>query len=325
MTLRVGILGPGGVAARHAGAIADLADRMELVAVCGRDSERSAAFAHQFGGTAYTDFSRMLEKAELDLLIVALPPFAHAGQVERAAAAGVNLLVEKPIALDLDRACSLVEASRNVVAACGFMYRHGAATTRWDEHVARGQTGRPAQFSGFYQCNALHAPWWRDREKSGGQMLEQLIHIVDLMRHWMGMPDSVYARSANLFHKDVPDYTGEDVSAMMFGYPDGRIGVLRANNVAVPGRWAKGWQMVSEGMTGTFTDWNTAELVRTAGEVAVETIAGTESPFVTQLRDVADAIRDGRPPRVPLADGEASLRLTLAARQSADERREILL
>jgi predicted dehydrogenase len=87
----------------------------------------------------------------------------------------------------------------------------------------------------------------------------------------------------------------------------------------------KGWQVVSERMTGLFADWNNAELVRTVGEVASEKIAGTTDPFVAQLTDLRDAINDRRPPRVPLADGLATLELVLAARRSADEGREVML
>jgi predicted dehydrogenase len=78
-------------------------------------------------------------------------------------------------------------------------------------------------------------------------------------------------------------------------------------------------------MTGTFTDLNTAELVHTAGDLKVEEIASDADPFVAQLLDVADAIEHGRAPAVPLADGLATLRIVLAARRSADERREVRL
>ena len=324
MTLRVGLLGTGGIGARHAAAV-QKATGLALVAACGRELGRAEDFAKRFGVTAYDDFERMLEVERLDLLIVALPPFAHTGQVERGAALGVNLLVEKPIALDLGRAAAMVEASRDVIAACGFMYRFGGAVERWTAMAEAGETGTIGHFSGAFHCNALHAPWWRDRDKSGGQMVEQLIHIVDLARCSLGMPQTVYARAANLFHRDVPGYSAEDVSAILLGYDDGRIGVLHASNAAVPGRWMKGWQVVAEKATGIFADWNNAEIVHTAGEPVSERIASTADPFVAQLEDVRDAIVDKRPPRVPLRDGLETLRLVLAARQSADERREVSL
>jgi predicted dehydrogenase len=325
MTLRIGLLGPGGIGARHAAAIARLADRMQLVACCGRDADSTAAFAARFGARPYTDFACMLDQSNLDLLIVALPPYAHSGEVEAAARAGIHLLVEKPIALDNDRAAAMVETSRDVVAACGFMYRFGAAVTRWDELAASGKTGIAGHFSGSFHCNALHAPWWRERARSGGQMVEQLIHIADLARHMLGMPQSVYARAANLFHTDVPGYDSEDVSAIILGYHNGRVGVLHASNAAVPGRWAKQWQIIAAGMTGIFTDFNTAELVTTVAEPKFEHIAGTVDPFVAQLADLADAVAHKRRPRVPLSEGADTLRIVLAARQSADTRQEVAL
>lgn len=320
MTLRVGFLGTGGIAARHAGALAQV-DGLQLVAAASRTLIGAESFTAKFGGTPYPDLDRMLGEAALDLLVVALPPGAHDGEVERAAAAGVNLLVEKPIALDLGRARAMVEACADVVAACGFMYRFGGAVERWDGF----DTGRAAHFSGSFHCNALHAPWWRERAVSGGQMVEQLIHIVDLARHALGRPSTVYARAANFGHCDVPGYDSEDVSAIIFGYDDGRLAALNASNLAIPGRWMKGWQIVAERATGIFADWNNAELVTTAGAPKSETVAATIDPFVAQLTDLRDAITGKRPPRVPLADGLAALELVLAARRSADEHREVAL
>jgi predicted dehydrogenase len=317
--MRVGILGTGGIAARHAAAAQ--AAGLTLVAACGRDAEKTDTFAGRFRMNPYTEFGRMLAEASLDILIVALPPHAHGGQVEAAAAAGVHLLVEKPIALDLARADLMVAASAGVTAACGFMYRHGDAVRHWDalDH------GRVGHFAGSFHCNALHAPWWRERDKSGGQMVEQLIHIVDLARHALGMPQTVYARAANLFHRDVERYSGEDVSAIVLGYDDGRIGVLHASNAAIPGRWMKSWQIIAERATGMFANWNTAEIVRTSGEPQAETVAGSTDPFVAQLTDLVAAIRERRKPLVPLRDGLDTLRIVLAAQQSADTGREIAL
>lgn len=322
--MRVGILGTGGIAARHAAAVAAVKG-VELVAATSRSLETAEAFSARHGGTAYAGLDRMLGEAELDLVIVALPPGAHSGEVEAIAAAGVNLLVEKPISLDLGQARAMVAATEKVTAACGFMYRFGAAVERWTALQAAGATGRAGHFSGSFHCNALHAPWWRDREMSGGQMVEQLIHIVDLQRSAMGMPSSVVARSANFRHAHTPGYSSEDMSAMIFGYDDGRIAVLHASNIAVPGRWMKGWQIVAERATGIFADWNNAEIVHTEGEVASEKVAATIDPFVAQIADLRDAIAQRRAPRVPLSDGLATLQLVLAARRAADEKREVSL
>jgi predicted dehydrogenase len=326
--LRVGLLGCGGIARRHAAAIGTLSDQAQLVACCGRDESKVAAFAGEFGAESYVDFRRMLDSAALDLLIVALPPYAHAGQVEAAARGGVHLLVEKPIALDMQRATAMVAAARSagVVAACGFMYRFGDAVLRWDAAAAAGETGRVGFFVGQFHCNALHADWWRSREKSGGQTVEQLIHIVDLARHHLGEPQVVYARGANLFHRDVAGYDSDDVGAVVLGYDDGRLAVLNATNGAIPGKWDKLWQIVAERMTGRFNGWNSAALTHTAeNPPRGESIDTQTDVFVAQLADVIASIRDKRAPSVPLAEGAATLRIVLAAKESALSHREIRL
>src|ERR1700761_2313758 len=263
--LRVGMLGTGGIATRHATALASLPEQMQLVACCGREPQKVEPFAAKFGAHGYVEFERMLNEQRLDLLIVALPPYAHSGQVEKAAAAGIHLLVEKPIALTMDRAMSMVSAVKRagVVAACGFMYRFGDAVLRWDAQAVAGGTGRTGMFVGQFHCNALHADWWREAAKSGGQTVEQLIHIVDLARHQLGEPQSVYARGGNFFHRGVDRYDSDDVSAMILGYDDGRVGVLNATNGAIPGKWDKTWQVIAERMTGHFTGWHTGTLTRT--------------------------------------------------------------
>ncbi|HKP33333.1 MAG TPA: Gfo/Idh/MocA family oxidoreductase, partial [Sphingomicrobium sp.] len=287
-----------------------------------RDFDRTTVFTESQGGRAFVDLDRMIDEG-IDLLIATLPPYNRRGEIEHAAARGVHLLVEKPIALDMDAATRMVAAveAAGVVAAIGFMYRFGDAVRRW----RKLDTGPVGLYVGGYYCNALHAHWWRKRAQSGGQILEQAIHQIDLIRHLVGEPDSVYARYANLFHRDVPDYDVEDLSATIFGWDDGRIASLTASNIAIPGVWHKEWAIMAERMTGRFTSWNDAVLTRTAGDVSSETVAGRTDPFVAQLADVASAIADKGEPYIPLREGAATLRLALTAVQSAREGRELRL
>lgn len=319
--MRVALLGCGGIASRHVAATKALG--LDLVGCCGRDQARTDAFAAEHGGEAFVDLDRMIDTVAPNLLIVALPPFVRNGEIEHAASRGVHLLVEKPIALDMAAAEQMVAAAEaaGVVAATGFMYRFGDAVRRWRSI----DTGPVGLYAGAYHCNALHAPWWREQAKSGGQMLEQVIHQIDLVRHLVGEPDTVTARRANLFHRDVPGYDIEDVSAILFGWDDGRIATINASNIATPGLWHKEWAIYAERMTGRFTSWNEAVLTPTAQGAEAEIVAGASDPFAAQLADVVGAIHEHRAPAITLRDGAETLRLALAARQSADERREIRL
>ena len=205
------------------------------------------------------------------------------------------MLVEKPIALDMTRAQSMVDAAAQGRRRRGV--RLHVSLRRCREALGRSgeERAKPDAWGcspGQFHCNALHADWWRERAKSGGQMVEQLIHIVDLARHQLGEPQSVYARTANFFHRDVAGYDSDDVSAIVLGYADGRVGVLNATNGAVPGQWTKLWQIVAERMTGRFTGWNTATLTHTLGAPRTEEIDEQTDVFVAQLADVAAAIRE---------------------------------
>ncbi|CAM3211979.1 Oxidoreductase [Sphingomonas antarctica] len=316
--MRVGILGCGGIAVRHANAAK--AAGLEMVAACSRNMAKAQAFTAEHGGMPYDDLDRMID-AGLDLLVVTTPPFGRQGEAEQAASRGVNLLVEKPIALDIAAATRMADAAEasGVTAAIGFMYRHGSAVRDWKAR----DTGPVGLYAGAYHCNALHADWWRDEAQSGGQILEQVIHQIDLIRHLMGEPATVYARRANLFHGDTPGYSVEDVSAIVFGWDDGRIATLNASNIATPGVWHKEWNLFAQKLTGRFTSWNEAVFTPTTVGATPEPVTSPANPFVTQMEDVAAAIRRKRTPLIPLREGVTTLRLALAARQSADERREI--
>lgn len=317
--MRVALLGCGGIAGRHVAAAAALG--LDLVGCVGRDMGRTRAFADEHGGEAFVDLDRMIDAVAPDLLIATLPPYARDGEIEHAAGRGVHLLVEKPIALDMAAAERMADAAEaaGVVAANGFMYRFGDAVRAW----RAADTGPALMYAGAYHCNALHAPWWREQARSGGQMLEQAIHQIDLIRHLIGEPDSVYARRANLLHRDVPGYDVEDVSAILFAWDDGRLATLNVSNIAVPGVWHKEWQVYAAGMAGRFASWNEAVLTPTGAGAPPVTIAGTTDVFTAQLADVVGAIGEGGAPAVTLRDGAASLRLALAARRSADEGREV--
>src|ERR1043166_4439779 len=84
--------------------------------------------------------------------------------------------------------------------------RHQGECSELQKYFPSISPGAPGLMLGKYFCNSLHSPWWRDKAKSGGQIVEQIIHTFDIIRYLLGEPESVFARTANLFHKEVPDY-----------------------------------------------------------------------------------------------------------------------
>lgn len=320
--LRAGILGPGHIAERHAAALSALSAEVELIACCGRDEARTRAFAAAHappGAQVFTDVETFFERAGLDLVLICLPPFAHADEVARAAARGIHVFIEKPIALTSEAGWEMVRAAERagIRTQVGFVYRFGEAVEDLRSRLDAREAGPVGLYSARFFANALNAPWWRDRAKSGGQLVEQTIHLFDLFRYLAAPDDApirVFGRQANLFHRDTPGYTVEDVNATVLEAANGAFAVIYATNAAVPDRWVKQWHVVMPGLLAEFSDWNHAVLTPTdAPGRASTTIASDRDPFVAQLRDLLGAIRSGGPTRTPLREGARSLDLVLAA------------
>ena len=329
--LRVGILGCGSYAHRHAQNLLALPDEATLVAFCDRNEWKARAYADQYTGGAagvFTDHVTMLDCADLDVLVVAVPPYGHTDEVEQAAARGVHLLIEKPIALTSEQGWRMVEAAEQagIKTQVGFMFRFGAAIEQMKALLDSGEAGRPGLMSARYFCNALHADWWRVREKSGGQLVEQAIHIFDLLRYLFGDAASVYSRQENLFHEDVPDYTAEDVSATVVSFQNRALGVVYATNGAIPGKWINDYRVVAQNVTADFANANQATFTFTAAPEREPLVIASDKDFrLALVEDLLRAIRTGGETRVPLREGAKTLDLVLAAARSNDQRAEVAL
>jgi predicted dehydrogenase len=329
--LRAGILGCGDFAGRHAAIIATLPERVLPVAFCDRNEWKARALRKKFAGGAgavFTGHREMFEQARLDVVLICLPPYGHTDEVELAARHGVHFLIEKPIALNSEQAWRMVEVAEaaRLKTQVGFMLRFGEAVERLHALQQSGRAGPVALMSGRYFCNALHAPWWRQREKSGGQLLEQVIHILDLARYLGGEPRAVFSRQANLFHRDVPDYTSEDVSATLIHFANGGLGVIYATNNAIPGKWIHDYRIVAKRLTADFKNANQATIVLTDDPTAPPIEVESSRDFRReQMIDLLDAIERGGDTRTPIREGAKTLDLALAACRSAAEGREVVL
>ncbi len=326
--LRTAILGCGSFARRHAGNVLLHPDALELVALCDHRAENTQRFATDFAPAAshYTTLAPMLAAEQLDLLIICLPPFAHTDEVEQAAAHGVHLLMEKPIALTSAHAWQMVRAAEaaGIQTQVGFMFRFGAAIEALKQLIESGEAGRPGLMAARYFCNSLHADWWRQRDLSGGQLVEQVIHMVDLMRYLLGEPEAVFSRQENLFHQEVADYTVEDVSATVVSFAGGALGMIYATNGAIPGRWINDYKVVTQAVTAEFANANSATLHFTqTPERPPLQIAEERNIHDAELMELVRAIRGEGSTRTPLSEGARSLDVALAATRSAQERREV--
>ncbi len=330
--LRVGMLGCGGYAHRLAPILTGLQDRVEFVAFSDRNEWKAQEFSEKYTSrraAVFTDHHTLFDQVDLDLLVITLPPYSHTDEVQIAAQRGVHIMIEKPIALTSEQAWQMVEWTEqaNIKTQVGFMFRFGHAVEYLKQRLEDGTAGPAGLMTARYFCNALHAPWWRMRDKSGGQVVEQAIHMFDLLRYLLGDPASVYSRQENLFHRDMPDYTIEDVSATVVSFQSGALGVVYATNGAIPGKWINDYRVVTQHLTVDFTDANHATFYRTTADTdpTAEMIESNQDFRQRMIEDLLTAIETNGQTRTPMREGAKTLDLVLAAARSNEQRAEIAL
>jgi predicted dehydrogenase len=327
--LRTAILGCGQFAHQHAKILTSLQEEVELIAFCDQNINLASEFSSLYSNanaSIYSDHTSLFKREKFDLLIICLPPFAHSNEVEMAAERGIHILIEKPIALRSEDAWKMVEVTERagVKTQVGFKFRFGEAVETLKEKINSGSSGPIALMSARYFCNALHATWWHDKTKSGGQLVEQVIHMFDLLRYLGGDPISIFSTQRNLFHTDVEGYTIEDVSATIISFQNGGIGVVYATNNAIPGKWINDYRVVSKSITAEFTNANHAEFYVTDQDPVKLITVDSERDFTKfQTLDLINAIRNGGVTKTPMIEGAKSLDLVLAAVTSSEKKQQV--
>ncbi|HID07390.1 MAG TPA: Gfo/Idh/MocA family oxidoreductase, partial [Armatimonadetes bacterium] len=225
-SVRVGFIGTGGIAMnKHLPKLAEL-EPVELVALCDVSEERVTTATQCFGGRPYTDYREMLDREELDALFICVPPFAH-GDIElRALERGLHLFIEKPVVLDMDVGIAILEAVRkaNVLTSVGYSRRYSPIVNAVRELLSTQTIAMVTanRWGGI----VMATDWWRQVDKSGGRLVENATHEVDLMRYWVGDVICVYARYAQRTISDVPGATIPDAEVVAMEFSNGAVGYI---------------------------------------------------------------------------------------------------
>lgn len=213
--VRFGLIGAGAIMRlSHAPTISRSADA-ELVAVFDQDAERARSLAEAFGASACLELDRLLERPDIDAVVVATPNRHHPDAVIAAAAAGKHVLCEKPLAIDIQAARRMVEAcaAAGVVLQVGFNQRYWNQVRIAKTLIEQGVIGKVHGFRSIYaeRWNVYPAAtrYRYDLGLSGGATIIDLtIHRIDLIRHLLGEFRSVMAELA---HSVVPDAIDDNV------------------------------------------------------------------------------------------------------------------
>ncbi len=227
---RVGLVGCGHIGTVHAVALQQLADAelvdARLTATFDDDPEKAAKVARRHGGEPCATLDGLLDS--VDAVWICTWTAAHLAAVEAAAARGLPIFCEKPLAPDLAAAERVAAALARVPHQVGLVLRWAPVFRNLVAAVASGEHGRVLaavmRDDQYFPVQGLYGSTWRGdvAHAGGGTVIEHSIHDIDVVRWTLGDPVEVSARTASRF-----GYPGiEDTAAAMFTYADGSVAQL---------------------------------------------------------------------------------------------------
>lgn len=339
------IVGSGMIADVHAGAIAHVPEA-RLVAVYSRGVEGREKFAQAHGCRAVGSIEELVRDPEVEVVCVTTPSGAHAEAAVPILEAGKAVLCEKPLEVTIaacDRIFAAAERGGGVLAGV-FQMRLGPGAHTVKAAIEAGRFGR------LTTCSA-YIKWWREQTyytssswkgttafDGGGALINQGIHAVDLLQWLVGLPEEVSAFAGTLAH---PGMEAEDTVAATMRFPGGAIGVIEAATSAWPGSDLRieitgdrgSATLINDGITRfEFAEPSPDDeaIVRASATSAIQ--VGKSDPkgmswagHQTLIRDLALALRAGRPPAIPGVEARRAVQLVLAIYEAARTGRTVRL
>lgn len=234
--LRIALIGAGNMGQQHYRHLITLSEAT-LCAVAD-PGPQAADIAVQWGVAHFADHRQMLEQARPDAVIIANPNNLHVSTALDCLAAGVPVLLEKPVGVHMDEVRELVAAVKNtgVPVLVGHHRRHNPLIVRAHELVHGGALGRLTTVTALWQLRKpdsyFETPW--RREAGAGMLLTNLIHDLDLLRHLCGEVRQVQAITSN----GIRGFANEDCAAVLLQFDNGALGSLTGSDaVAAPWSW----------------------------------------------------------------------------------------
>lgn len=333
--VRIGVIGCGNIGKTHARAFAGIAGA-DLAATCDADAARAEALAEQHGARhVFSDVGELLRSGTVDAVTVCTPHPTHADVVVAAAAAGVHVICEKPLAVEIAEANRMVEAAeRGGITFAGiFQRRFWPAARRIRAAIDDGKLGRITHGEcrvyiwrpeSYFAQDAWRGKW---ATEGGGALMNQAVHAIDLLQWYLGPVTEVFGRWAKLRDGDYIDV--EDTAVATLVCANGALATIQASTNYNPqfgfhvqvhgtsGATASVWEM-PEGVEGITDIWTVP------GEEALvhdrqrdgEPRPGFPEFHRLQLEDFVRAIQEGRAPAVTGAEAKKALEIILAIYES---------
>jgi UDP-N-acetyl-2-amino-2-deoxyglucuronate dehydrogenase len=237
------LIGCGKVGDTHAQALVAL-EESRLVAVFDPDAGRAQAFANRYHCRAYTVLEAMLSQAEVQMASICTPHPTHVGVALACAQASVHVLVEKPMAVDLQGCDRMITAAEQAGVKLGVISQRRLyePVQRVKQAIEAGKIGQPIlgtltvmgwRDEAYYRSDPWRGKW---ATEGGGVMLTQTTHQIDIFQWLMGPIDELFGYWGNLNH---PYIEVEDTAVAVARFKSGALGTILLSNSQKPGLYAK--------------------------------------------------------------------------------------
>lgn len=230
--VRVGAIGAGAIVRlSHLPAIGRVGG-VTAVAIADPDEQRGQLLGKEHDAQAFTDYKAMIDEADIDAVLVAIPNHLHRPVVEYAAAAGKHVFVEKPVAHTLEDALAIQQAcdTAGVVTQTGFNQRFWEPVRLAKQGLQSGVIGDLHGFRSVYSESYTKYPaataYRYDLNQSGGASILDLgTHRIDLARHLVG---DIVEVCATIDHRTIP-YPADDNVFLLVRFESGATGVINSD------------------------------------------------------------------------------------------------
>lgn len=321
----VGVVGLGWISSVHLPSLKRIPEA-ELIAVCDVIEEVARSKAIEYGAKKYyTDYEKLLEDDEIDMIDILLPTELHAKAIIKALEAGKHAIVEKPIARTLEEAEEIVKVSRKAKTkfTVAHNYRFWPKFAKVKEVIDSGSIGKVKAIltthRGWFWWKGAWTRWTLKKE-SGGPIVEVGIHPIDLLRWYFGKEvTQVYSLARKIhFGIEVPD-----LIYITLNFENEGVGVIEVSRTIIPRNYPFYHQIHVEGSDGVIESYDSYDYEGLIyNELGIRAREGEliipRHGFEQELKHFIRCILEDKEPLVSAEDAKKALEISLAAVHSAE-------
>ncbi len=332
------LIGCGRIAANHIKAAME--NGLAITAVCDISEEKidniiNANRLDKSGVKKYCSHTEMLNNERLDIVSIAAKNSLHAQIAIDCINAGVNAIIEKPIALSLKDADEIIKTSeaKNVKVCACFQNRFNPSVQALKTAVVEGKFSKLSHGTVHVRWNRnedyyKQAEWRGTWSEDGGMLMNQCIHSADILRWLMGGEiEEVFAYTANRFHGFIET---EDVALAIIRFKNGAIGTIEGTVNAYPSNLEE--TLYVFGQKGTAKLGGKSLDTIDIWEFEDKTFKTEDKPYTIRstghtavFKDMIDSIENDRTPYIDAKAGRDALELILAIYKSSIEGKAVRL